>query len=78
MPIEATLKLPFREQIEFFRKKLNLPTERYDDISGRAHDRAFVVAGATRADLLNDLRIAVEKGIERGATLEQFRRDFKA
>ncbi|MDR2689955.1 MAG: phage head morphogenesis protein, partial [Azoarcus sp.] len=39
---------------------------------------AFVVAGATRADLLNDLRIAVEKGIERGATLEQFRRDFKA
>ncbi|WP_413879007.1 hypothetical protein [Candidatus Aalborgicola defluviihabitans] len=28
--------------------KLNLPTERWDDIKAAAHDRAFIVAGAQR------------------------------
>lgn len=70
--------LPFQEQLDFFRQKLNLPTERWDDLLGAAHDRAFVVAGAMQADLLADLRAAVTKGIEQGTTLEEFRRDFTA
>ena len=45
---------PFAEQIEFFRQKLNLPTEHWDDIMRETHDRAFVVAGAMKADLLDD------------------------
>lgn len=68
---------PFQEQIDFFRKKLNLPTERWDDIRHAAHDRAFVVAGAMKADLLNDLRLAVDKAISTGTTLETFRQDFR-
>ncbi|MBI2278153.1 MAG: hypothetical protein HYU74_12435 [Dechloromonas sp.] len=70
-------ELPFAEQIAFFRKKLNLPTASWDDIWQAAHDRAFVVAGALKADLLDDLRKAVEKAIETGTTLETFREDFK-
>jgi SPP1 gp7 family putative phage head morphogenesis protein len=70
--------LPFQEQIDFFRQKLNLPTARWDDLLGAAHDRAFVVAGAMQADLLADLRVAVTKGIEQGTTLEAFRADFNA
>jgi hypothetical protein len=70
--------LPFAEQIAFFKGKLNLPTERWDDILGAAHDRAFIVAGAQGADLLADLHAAVLKGIEQGATLETFRQDFDA
>lgn len=70
--------LPFEEQIEFFRNKVNLPTERWDDLWQAAHDRAFVVAGAMRADLLVDLRAAVEQAIAEGTTLEAFRRDFAA
>jgi uncharacterized protein with gpF-like domain len=42
-----------------------------------AHDRAFVVAGATKADLLADLAQAVDKAINTGATLEMFRQNFR-
>ena len=65
----------FQEQIDFFRAKLNLPTERWDDIKASAHDRAFIVAGAQKADLLNDLRQAVEKSIQ-GGSIGDFRKDF--
>lgn len=68
---------PFDEQLAFFRQKLNLPTARWDDILSAAHDRAFVVAGAAQADLLADLNRAVEKSIEQGMGLDEFRRDFK-
>jgi hypothetical protein len=68
---------PFSEQLDFFRKKLNLPTERWDDIERAAHDRAFMVAGAQGADLLTDLRGAVDKAIEQGTGLDAFRKDFK-
>lgn len=70
--------LPFQEQIEFFRKKINLPTATWDDIWQEAHDLAFVVAGATKADLLDDLRAAVDKAISMGTSLETFRKDFRA
>ena len=68
---------PFEEQLDFFRAKLNLPTERWDDIKRAAHDRAFIVAGAGKADLLDDLRRAVDKAIAKGTGLDEFRRDFK-
>ena len=69
--------LPFNEALEFFRAKLNLPTQRWDDLLGAAHDRAFVVAGAMQADLLADLRTAVDKVLAEGTTLETFRKDFQ-
>lgn len=69
--------LPFDEAIRFFQQKLNLPTQAWDDLLGAAHDRAFVVVGALQADLLVDLRAAVEKAIAEGTTLETFRKDFK-
>ncbi len=75
-PLQLALNLPFQEQIDFFRAKLNLPTERWDDIWKEAHDRAFVVAGAMKADLLDDLRKAVDP-LQR-TTLEVFRKDFSA
>lgn len=65
----------FDEQIAYLRGKLNLPTERWDDIWQSAHDRAFVVAGALKADLLQDLHLAVERGAA-GAGFAAFKRDF--
>lgn len=67
---------PFAEQLAFFRQKLNLPSERWDDIKNSAHDRAFIVAGAKKADLVADLNKAMDKGMEFGTGLEAFRRDF--
>lgn len=69
---------PFAEQLEFFRQKLNLPTERWDDILRSAHDRAFIVAGAAKADLLADLHAAVDKTIGEGKSLGWFRKEFAA
>lgn len=68
---------PFDEQLEFFRQKLNLPTARWDDILKAAHDRAFIVAGAAQADLLADLKRAVDKTLSQGFSLAEFERDFK-
>lgn len=68
---------PFQEQVDFFQQKLNLPTERYDDILKAAHDRAFVVAGAMKADLLTDLRDAVDKSIAEGKSIQWFRKEFE-
>ena len=69
--------LPFREQIEFFRDKLSLPTETWTDIVEGMHARAFVVAGAMREDLLSDLREAVDRAIgEERITYRQFKQEF--
>lgn len=67
---------PFQAQVDFFRNKLNIPTERWDDIMKAAHDRAFVVAGVAKADLLNDLRGAVEAAIADGESIQAFRKRF--
>jgi hypothetical protein len=72
----APIHRTFEEQLAFFRQKLNLPTQAWDDIELAAHDRAFIVAGAQNADLLAGLRAAVDKAIEQGTGLNQFRKDF--
>lgn len=70
--------LPFKEQIAFFRRKINLPTNAWTDIWQEQHDHAFVVAGANRLDLVADFREAVDAAIAKGETLEQFRKRFDA
>lgn len=75
MAVSAT-SLPFQEQNEFLRRKLNLPTSGWTDVYGREHDYAFTVAGANRDALVADFRQAVERAIEGGGTLQEFRRDF--
>jgi hypothetical protein len=50
--------------------------QRWDDIWQSAHDRAFMVAGAQKADLLADLREAVGGYFERGDTIQDFRKNF--
>lgn len=68
--------LPFQEQITFFLQKDDKATAAWTDIWQDEHDHEFVVAGAMKADLLSDLRGAVDKAIEEGQTLEGFRKDF--
>lgn len=77
--IEAGFRQPFAEQQAALRLRLAnlLPTQAWDDLRHNAHDKAFVVAGAMKADLLADLATAIEKAVSKGTTLEEFRRDFK-
>lgn len=69
---------PFQEQIEFLKNKLQLPTERWDDIQRGAHDKYFIVAGAMKADLLGDLHQAVTDTAASGKGQREFNRQFKA
>ncbi|MFZ2452627.1 MAG: phage minor head protein [Methylovulum miyakonense] len=66
----------FQEQQDFIRQKVNIPTARWDDIKTSGHDRGFMVAGAAKADLLTDLRDAVEKAVINGDGLDRFRARF--
>lgn len=77
-PAVDRARLPFAEQIAFFRSKLvNLiPTERWTDVWKAQHDRGFMVAGAAKADLLADLAGAVEQTIADGKSLDWFRAQF--
>ncbi len=76
MPAVEYGGLTFREQAEFFRQKLRLPTQSWTDIFNGMHARAFVVAGATKDELLADFQSAIAKAIEQGTTLQEFRKDF--
>lgn len=68
--------LPFDQAIDFFRDKVELPTETWKDLWKGQHSRAFVVAGATKNALLADLRGAVDKALAEGTTLAEFQKDF--
>lgn len=74
---DGSFNVPFAQQAQFLRNKLNLPTERFDDILKAAHDRAFVVAGAMKADLLTDFHDAVNRAAQEGKSIQWFRQNFK-
>ena len=78
-PLRGAFRRPFTEQVAAFRLRLDrlVPTARWNDITRNQHDRAFMVAGAAKADLLADLAAAVEKAIAEGTGFEAFRRDFR-
>lgn len=77
--LRAILRRPFAEQVAAFRLRLGnlVPTSRWDDLWQVQHDRAFMVAGATKADLLADLGRAVDRAISEGTGLDAFRHDFR-
>lgn len=78
--ISATFRRPFAEQVAAFRLRLGdlVPTARWDDIQRAQHDRAFMVAGATKADLLADLGEAVDRAVSDGTGFDAFKKDFRA
>lgn len=77
---KGVFKRPFAEQVAYFRNKLGkqVPTARWDDLQRGAHDTAFMVAGAAKADLLSDLAAATDRAVTEGKSLDAFRQDFRA
>jgi len=75
--IKGALKAPNAAQARYMRDKLNVPTERYDDIDGEGHDVAFVVAGAMKADLLSDFHEAANRFSKEGKSSQWFREQFE-
>ncbi|WMD23091.1 phage minor head protein [Achromobacter seleniivolatilans] len=75
-PVFSVGRIPFAEQIAFFRRKVPLPSESWTQLYTAGHDHGFVIAGATREALVQDFFEAVEKSISEGKSLESFRKDF--
>ena len=72
-------RLRFEEAVAALEQRLQLRgTASYRDLGPDEHARAFAVAGAMKADLLADLREAVQRAVEAGITLDEFRKDFWA
>lgn len=68
----------YKEAVDYFKQKINLPTKRWNDLEGAMHTRAFTVAGAMREDILCDFRKAVDAAITNGESLESFRDRFNS
>lgn len=76
----AVFGKPFKYQLAALRLRFRdlRATDRWDDISEHAHNRAFMVAGAQKADLLADFALAMDKAVAQGTGLEAFAKDFRA
>lgn len=72
------VRQPFKEQLLALEKRLQnrVPTRSWDDLKANAHDRAFVIASAMKADLLADFAEAIGKAISQGQSIEAFRSNF--
>jgi len=77
--LRGIFRQPFAEQLTAWRLRLGhlVPTSRWDDLRHNAHDRAFMVAGAVKADLLADLARAVDRAISEGTGYDAFRAEFQ-
>ncbi len=78
--LTASFGKPFAFQVAAFRLRLAQlqPSFTWTDVWKSEHDRAFMVAGAVKADILADIAAMVDKAVTQGTTLEEFRRDFRA
>jgi len=76
----STFRKPFNAQVAAYRLRLRelRPTFGAADPAYNQHDRAFMVAGAVKADLLADLATAVDKAVIDGTGFDAFKRDFKS
>ena len=68
--------IPSKEAITQLKRKLRIPTQRWDDYQGAIQAKAFTVAGAQNMAMLADFHDAINDAIANGTTLNDFRKDF--
>ncbi|MDI1471914.1 Phage (Mu-like) virion morphogenesis protein [Thermodesulfovibrio sp. N1] len=69
--------LPPEKAIEYFKAKGYKLTWDWWEMWQEAHAKAFTVAKAMRMDILQDIREMVQKAINEGISLEQFRKELE-
>lgn len=75
---DGKFNVPFQEQADFLKQKLDLPTAHWDDILNAGHDRAFIVAGAAKADLIADFHTAINQAVADGKSIGWFKTQFES
>jgi len=73
MATEARFDLSPRKALEFFRGKGYATSFAWQDVWQYEHDVASTVAKMMNVDLLRDVRMAVDKAMAEGQTLDMFR-----
>ena len=76
MPNPAPFSVQPLDAIAFLKRKVNIPTTRWNDLWQDMHAAGFMVAGAQKSALIEDFHEAVTAALENGTTLEAFRQDF--
>ena len=76
MSFAFEFKKPFKEQVDFFLGKVNIAVKDWLDIQAAYNDYAFYVTGAMQADLVADLRDAVQTAIVDGKDIRWFKEQF--
>lgn len=71
------MTLPPKEAIAYLKAKGYAITWDWEEMWQAAHAKAFTVAKATRLDILEDIRKAVEKALAEGKTGAWFERELK-
>jgi SPP1 gp7 family putative phage head morphogenesis protein len=67
--------LHFLEAVRFFRSRIPMTHEQALQLDARERQRAFYVAGVTQLRLVGDIHRAITKAIQKGTTLEEFKRE---
>jgi hypothetical protein len=62
------------EAIRFLEKKINVPTEKWDDLKWGEHAHAFTVAHSAEANILDDIHGLLNKAISSGESYETWRK----
>ena len=68
---------PPPEASRFLKNKGLRPSFAWEDVEPEEHAVAFTVAKAMQLDVLADIRAEVQRALDEGRTLEQFRKDLK-
>lgn len=74
MPIELT-PLPMTEAQQFWADKVQLGPGEFAKLSAEAKVRAFAVSGIAKGEELNTVFTAMQRAIDQGTTLEQFKEE---
>jgi len=74
--LQPLVPLPFEEAIEYWRSRVLLPPETFRELVDEARSRAFSVAGAARADIIQDVYDALQRVMEEGLPLAEFKREI--
>ena len=72
----AWLKQPFKEAVDYFRAKVAIPAETYQQLTAVFHDWAFVVARMAQADLIKAAKWLVEQAITEGMGFTEFAKSW--
>lgn len=64
----------FKEAVEWFRRRVPITDKQLAALEASARAKAFWVAGIAQLDVVNDVWAAIDDAIEKGTTLEDFKK----